>query len=46
MEKVSVDIIEKIDPAVIYELFKNNPNDYMLGESVRFYIYGLEKEAR
>lgn len=38
-----MDINEKIDVNYIYELTKTNPNDMILGEKIREYIYGLEK---
>lgn len=46
METTVNNVAEKIDTNVIFEMFLNNPNDYALGEKVRTYIYGLQKETR
>lgn len=34
---------KKIDPNFIYELTKTTPNDMVLGEEIRKYIYEVEK---
>lgn len=36
-------VAEKIDVNHILNLVKTESNDYVLGEKVRLYIYGLEK---
>lgn len=37
------ELIKKIDPKRIYELTKTTPNDMLLGEEIRKYIYELQK---
>ncbi len=35
--------MDKIDIEKIYKMVKEEPNDMMLGEKIRAYIYSLEK---
>lgn len=35
--------MEKIDVREVYQMVKEEPNDMMLGEKIRAYIYSLEE---
>jgi len=35
--------MEAIDKNEVYQMVKEEPNDMMLGEKIRAYIYSLEK---